>query len=62
VRRCEFVESLYSMAGVSSYGHVTRPGLKDPIDHGVLIMTMFAPTHQPSMDALTIDNNWMIIK
>ena len=31
-RRCEAVDSPFSIVSVSSYGHVTRPGSRDPFD------------------------------
>jgi hypothetical protein len=46
------------MASVSSYGHVTQPGSKDPFDYGVSIMPTFAPVRPPSMDASTIDDTF----
>lgn len=50
------------MASVSSYGHVTRPGSKDPFDYGVSIMPTFAPIRPPSMDASTIDDTFNFVR
>ena len=56
-RRCEAVGSPFSMASVSLYGHVTRPGSRDPFDYGILVMPTFAPVRPPSMES-TIDDTF----
>ena len=60
-RRCEAVDSPFSMASVSSYGHVTRPGSRDPFDYGIPVMPTFAPVRPLSMES-TIDDTFDFVR
>ena len=58
---CEAVNSLFSMASVSSYGRVTRPGSRGLFNYGIPLMSTLALVRPPLMKS-TIDDTFNFVR